>query len=156
MGTFFSQHKGLIIGVFLAVLIFIGYAMIKPESKDGSDGLEKTVIDGITPAGAVGGDDPAAAFVQQLLAIQNIKFDTAFFSDPVYKELVDQSRPLGVREVGRPNPFLDIGIDTVINAEVPAGRGFVQTSTSTASSTNPTPATTTRPSTGGTTRTPSR
>lgn len=94
--------------------------------------------------------------MQQLLAIQNIKFDTAFFNDPVYKELVDQSRPLGVREVGRPNPFLDIGVDAVVNAENQSGRGFIQTSTSTPGAPVPNPATTTRPSTGGTTRTPSR
>ncbi|MFM2383598.1 MAG: hypothetical protein RIQ72_170 [Candidatus Parcubacteria bacterium] len=156
MGSFFSQHKGVIIGVFLAVLVFIGYAMIKPKTDTTSDGLQRTVVDGITTANAPAGDDPAAGFVQQLLAIQNIKFDTAFFSDPVYKELVDQSRPLGVREVGRPNPFLEIGIDTIVNAETSAGRGFVQTSTSTSAVSAPAPATTTRPSTGGSTRTPSR
>jgi hypothetical protein len=130
--------------------------MIKPNTDTTSDGLQRTVVDGITTADAPAGDDPAAGFVQQLLAIQNIKFDTAFFSDPVYKELVDQSRPLGVREVGRPNPFLQIGTDTIVNAETSAERGFVQTSTSTSVESKPAPATTNRPSTGGSTRTPSR
>lgn len=156
MGTFFSQHKGVIIGVFLAVLVFIGYAMIRQKPSTTEEGLQRTVVDGTTSTNAAAGDDPAAGFVQQLLAIQNIKFDTAFFNDPVYKELVDQSRPLGVREVGRPNPFLDIGVDAVVNAENQAGRGFVQTSTSTPETPAPNPATTTRPSTGGATRTPSR
>lgn len=135
MGNFFSQHKGIIIGVFLTVLIFIGYAIIRPKVSSNSSGLQKTIVNNsISSTVTTSADDPGAGFVQQLLAIQNIKFDTAFFADPVYKDLVDQSRPLGNREVGRPNPFLDIGVDTIINPDLNP-KVFVPTATSSASST---------------------
>ncbi len=148
MGSFFSHHKGLFIGAIVIILVFFGYGMVKkPSTPTSGSGLEKTIVD--PASGGVAADDPGAAFVLQLLAIQNIKFDSGFFQDPIYRELVDQSRPLGERDVGRPNPFLDIGVDNILFPEdivlrgnPTSSRNFVPTSATTTSATS-TPATTT-------------
>ncbi len=122
MSTFFSKYKFLIIGVVVIVAIFITYAILKPAPQaDGT--IEKTTVSGASRSSGTG--NPGAAdnlsdeFVVQLLAIQNINFNTDFFNDPVYRNLIDQYRPLGDRPVGRPNPFYPIGQDN----------GFIGTST---------------------------
>jgi hypothetical protein len=122
MAHFFSKYKYIIIAILAIFAVFIIFGMLK-KPKESDSGLEKTVV--ATDLGAPGanglggGNDLGDEFVVQLLAIQNINFNTAFFSDPVYKGLKDQSRPLGDRPVGRPNPFSPIGNDD----------GFVGTST---------------------------
>lgn len=138
---FFSQNKGIIISVILIVAVFIGYGMIKPSDSSKKSGLELTVVNSNPAGGIANAQDPSSALVLQLLTIQNIVFDTKFFEDPVYRELVDQSRPLGEREVGRPNPFLRIGIDGATPPPVPASStaGFIQSGTQT-----PAPATNSR------------
>lgn len=110
----FSKYKWIIIGAVVVILVFVVYAMVKPESKSG-DGIERTIV--TVPGGdgsVTGGEDPAAGFINQLLAIKQVHFNTDFFKDPIYKELVDQYRDLNDRPVGRPNPFLDIGVDDVV------------------------------------------
>lgn len=114
-------------------MIFVGYAMVKPTGdKTDTSGLSLNVVNSNPAGGAATAADPSSALILQLLAIQNISFDTKFFEDAVYRELVDQSRPLGEREVGRPNPFLRIGVD-IMEAPVESAAtstGFIETSTS--------------------------
>lgn len=139
---FLSRYKGVIIAVVLIVAVFVGYAILKKPASDSNEGLQLNVVNSNPAGGVVNAKDPSSALVLQLLAIQNIVFDTKFFEDPVYRQLVDQSRPLGEREVGRPNPFLRIGIDGIQNASIaPADanqgetQGFVQTPTVSTSTT---------------------
>lgn len=110
--NFLTQNKGIIIGVLVIVLVFIGYSIMKPATNESEQTVSRQVVGEVGSASSINSDDPAAAFVYQLLAIQNIRFNAEFFKDPVYRELIDRSRPLGEREVGRPNPFLEIGKDT--------------------------------------------
>jgi hypothetical protein len=157
MKNFFSKYKFILIGIAVIFAIFIGYGMLKsaPE-EEGS--VSKTVVGSnvgvVGGAGSLGANNFGDEFVLQLLAIQSINFNTEFFSDAVYKGLIDQSRPLGDRPVGRPNPFYPIGQDngfvggTTAGLTGPAstGTGFTVTSTSsgpvattTATSTRTTP-----------------
>lgn len=114
--NFLSKNKGIIIAIVLIVLVFLGYAIVKPASDTGTTGLEMNVINPNPSNGLATSEDPSSQLVFQLLSIQSIVFDTKFFQDPVYRELVDQSRPLGEIDVGRPNPFLKIGIDELGSA----------------------------------------
>ncbi len=139
----FSKYKWIIAGAIIIILVFVLYAMLKPEAKS-ADGIERTIVSIPGGDGSITGEeDPAAGFIQQLLAIKQVHFNAEFFQDPVYKELVDQYRPLDKRPVGRPNPFLNIGVDGVVFSPdaAPAGSatpaagaaagtdgGFVQTS----------------------------
>ncbi len=122
MSTFFSKYKFLIIGTVAIIAIFIAYAILKP-APEGDGTIEKITVDGASRSSGTGnpGADEGLGdeFVVQLLAIQNIDFNTEFFNDPVYRGLIDQYRPLGDRPVGRPNPFYPIGQDN----------GFIGTST---------------------------
>ncbi len=110
----FSKYKWIIIGAVVVILVFVLFAMLKPESKS-ADGIERTIVSIPGGNGSVAsGEDPAAGFILQLLAIKQVNFNTKFFQDPIYLELVDQYTDLNERPVGRPNPFLDIGIDNVV------------------------------------------
>jgi hypothetical protein len=154
--NFLSQNKGIIIGIVLVVALFVGYAILRPapESMDGG-GLDMNVVNANPAGGLATSDDPSSLLIFQLLSIQSIVFDTKFFQDPVYRELVDQSRPLGERDVGRPNPFLDIGKNpasangavqtTTIGSPATTSAQFTQTSTGPSTITNQ--ATTTSPAT---------
>lgn len=160
MKNFLSKYKFLIIGVIAIFAIFIAYGMLK-SPPEGEGSVTKTVVatdaGGVAGAGSLAGsgNDIGDEFVLQLLAIQSINFNTEFFADPVYKGLIDQSRPLGDRPVGRPNPFYPIGQDNGfiggttagLSGITDGGTGFTITSTSSAaaSATTTRRATTTTP-----------
>lgn len=162
MSNFFSKYKYIIIAILVIFAIFIGYGFMKPAS-EGDSGLSKTVVandaGGFSNANGLAGE-LSDSFVIQLLAIQNINFNTEFFNDPVYRGLIDQSRDLGTRPVGRPNPFYPIGQDngfvggTTSGLTGASGNGTGSSSgtftiTSTSSATSSAPRATTTPRTGG-------
>ncbi len=146
-----SKFKWVIIGVVAIILVFVVFTIFKKDKPEGANGVVKTVVSVPGSDNPLDNKDPAAEFAHQLLAIQTINFNIDFFKDPVYLELVDQSRPLEPRDVGRPNPFLDIGKDGIVfpgdealvNGEEAE---FVQTPVTPAATTTPAktnPATTT-------------
>lgn len=101
--------KKIIIIVVIVILAFVGYAiMISGNKKESASGVTKQSV-GTTAAGQTSNttalDGPGKEFVTQLLAIQNIKFNLQFFSDPVFRGLQDWSREILPQESGRPNPF---------------------------------------------------
>lgn len=101
--------KKIIIIVVIVILAFVGYAiMISGKKKESASGVTKQSVS-TTPAGQTSNtatlDGPGKEFVTQLLAIQNIKFNLQFFSDPVFRGLQDWSREILPQESGRPNPF---------------------------------------------------
>lgn len=132
------KYKWIILGTLVIILVFVIYGAVKPDSSNAPGGIEETIVSIPGGDGSVtsSDEDPAAGFILQLLAIQNVNFNVDFFNDPVYKELVDQSSGLGERFVGRPNPFLDIGTDNIdpnapvrkTGQDAPVQGGFVQTS----------------------------
>ena len=150
MSNFFSKYKYIIIAILVIFAIFVGYGFMKPAS-EGDSGLSKTVVandmGGFSDANGLAGE-LSDSFVIQLLAIQNINFNTEFFNDPVYRGLIDQSRDLGTRPVGRPNPFYPIGQDNGFVGGTTSGLTgsgtFTITSTSSATSSAPRATTTPR------------
>lgn len=112
MFSLISHHKKAIIGIVAVVLVFVGYAAIKGGSStsNSSATLARTSANG-TVAGVNDANSPGRLFVTQLLAIQNIHFNTTLFSDPAYQYLQDWSRDLTEQPVGRNNPFAPIGAD---------------------------------------------
>ncbi len=55
-------------------------------------------------------------FLQLLLKIQNVRIDTAIFSDPSFLSLQDDGLPILDQPQGRPNPFAPIGVDSGFSA----------------------------------------
>lgn len=156
MSAFFSKYKFILIAIAVIFLIFIVYGFVKP-APSGSDGISTTVV--ANDSGELSNNNGLAgelsdSFVVQLLAIQNINFNTEFFNDPVYRGLIDQYRSPGVRPVGRPNPFFPIGQDNgfVGSVTTPALNGTATSSPATAV----TATTTSTSTTSGRTTTPSR
>lgn len=145
--SFILKYKWYILGTLVAILVFVLYGSLKKDSPASSNGIEEQIVS-IPGSDSTAGtnSNPAAGFILQLAAIQNVNFNTNFFNDPVYKELVDFSRDLGSRERGRQNPFLEIGVEGKVFEPVnnpvntnrapgnstqagnPEDQGFVQTS----------------------------
>lgn len=146
--NFYDKYKWIIFGSIAVILVFVLFALLRDDKSSSSpDGIERTLITTPGVEGVVGNNsDPAAEFIGQLLDIQKIELNIGFFNDPIYKELVDQYRPIDKRPSGRPNPFLEIneaeirsgnntgastgtGNVTVPTSEENSDQGFVQTST---------------------------
>jgi hypothetical protein len=99
--------KQIIIAIIVIVAIFIGYRMLFPG--EGSNEATLAV------------DQPAAAQIadsQVILALldklDKIKLDDSIFSDKVFIRLVDFGQPIPEQSIGRQNPFLPIGRDTIV------------------------------------------
>lgn len=147
MFSLISSHKKLIIGIIVVVLLFVGYGMFKggDSSKPSTGDLTRTTTSRSASSADVSA--PGKQFVSQLLAIQNIRFNTSLFQDPAFDYLQDFSRELIEQDVGRENPFAPIGIegfsgfDPASNSEP---SGFINTSGSGAPTLVPTVGTSTR------------
>lgn len=143
--AFLSKFKTLIIIVVLIVLAFIAYTKFMPKASTTANPnalLRTTTTGTVSNTAASLNDGPGREFVNQLLAIQNIKFNTDIFNDPAYQSLQDFSRELITQPTGRPNPFAPLGQADAEVAGFGSSTGFVITNQ----------ATTSKPATKGTTR----
>jgi len=108
--------KKIIIIIVIVVVAFVAYALLISGNKKSSTGVTKQAVNTTTTASSgntsAALDGPGKEFVTQLLAIQNIKFNLAFFSDPVFRGLQDWSREILPQETGRPNPFAPLEGDS--------------------------------------------
>lgn len=115
----------IIIGLVIAVLLLVAYAIV--SDGDGTDATASGALTSLRNAGSLGQlqeTDTALANAEILRIlgnIQDIDLDDGIFSNNVFRELVDSGfniqKPL---RIGRPNPFLPIGFDSI------AGSGQVQ------------------------------
>lgn len=147
MFSLISSHKKLIIGIIVVVLLFVGYGMLKggDSSKPATGDLTRTTTS--RSASNTDVSAPGKQFVSQLLAIQNIRFNTSLFQDAAFDYLQDFSRELIEQDVGRENPFAPIGIEGFSGFGPVSGSepsGFVNTSGSGASTLVPPAGTSTR------------
>ncbi|MEK7090745.1 MAG: hypothetical protein AAB930_04125, partial [Patescibacteria group bacterium] len=70
----------------------------RPEEGAASDSAEKAE------------DLEVVEFRKELASLRTIKLDTSFFSDPLYKSLIDPNLLISKPpSVGRANPFLPVG-----------------------------------------------
>lgn len=113
---FFQKNKKIFLFVGILALLVVGYGLIF----GGGSGAPQSSPTDPTARGLVSelSASPADAIIGQkllttLLQIKSIHLDTTFFGDPVYKSLVDRSRPIDPqpfgKSLGRNNPFSDFG-----------------------------------------------
>ncbi len=108
--------KKIIIAILVIGVAFAAYSFLASKKTAGSaTGVTKQVVSSSGAASVASSatlDGPGKEFVTQLLAIQNIKFNLALFSDPVFEGLQDWSREILPQETGRSNPFAPLEGDT--------------------------------------------
>lgn len=127
--------KKIIIGLGVAVVLLVIYSMMNGQSQTGGSSSLSSVIGGGT-LGQVRESNSALANAEILRIlgnIQTINLNDDIFSNPVFRSLHDSRftipRPT---QIGRPNPFLPIGFDTMIIGPQPIvqqqpGQGFFDT-----------------------------
>ncbi|MFA6095459.1 MAG: hypothetical protein WC767_01295 [Candidatus Paceibacterota bacterium] len=92
-----SNTKNIIIAaVILAVIIFAGYFYSTRDRSADTDLLVGVPVDGAV----IDGD-----LLSTLRELKGLRLDEGIFQDPVFRSLVDKSRPLASQNSGRPNPF---------------------------------------------------
>ena len=97
------KYKKIIIICLIIAGGLIAYSLLKPDPTVTSL-LEKTQRQNSTQ---VLGDEITLAINQ----INSLKLDRSVFDDPVFNKLIDQSKPIIPKPVGRDNPFSPIGSD---------------------------------------------
>lgn len=92
--------------MIVVILLFIGYETYFKGSGASTDSL---ISDSQTVNTTSAADQN---FLNVLLQIQNISFNTAVFNDPVFTSLQDDGQAIADQPEGRPNPFAPIGTDS--------------------------------------------
>jgi hypothetical protein len=97
MGEIIKKAKVPIIIITVLAVAFVIY--VKVFKKDPEEtGLDRT-------SEVAGKKTPSQDFLPLLNLIKSVDFDEKFFSDPVFKSMVDFSLPIQEEEKGRENPF---------------------------------------------------
>ncbi len=97
MKEIFQKFKlPIIVIAFLFVGLFIYNSFMKSPEPVG------TLSSGVKGDGSA---VPGADFLPLLLRIKDVSFDQKFFSDPVYKKLMDDSQTIIPESKGKDNPF---------------------------------------------------
>ncbi len=109
MGTL---TKNLIIGVVVAVLLFVGYKFFLAEDA-GYDTLVATTESPVAPI--------AQNLLGALLTLESLDLDTGIFNNQAFNSLEDFSRPIGEQPIRRTNPFAPLGSDGLTAATTTAG-----------------------------------
>lgn len=106
-----ATQKLLVILVVLALIGYVAYTTFVSEipSEELTSGLTEDVI------GERVGQDILILSDQ----LQAINIDSSVFSSPLFTSLVDISQPITPEPQGRPNPFAQIGNDSVQQASTP-------------------------------------
>lgn len=97
--SFFTQHKGILIGVVLVIVGFVVYSYF-------FTGGSQQPLTVQTPSANVAVDNDLIALLSTL---KSIKLDANIFSDPAFQSLQDFSQALVSEPVGRTNPFAPLG-----------------------------------------------
>lgn len=116
--------KNIIIVLIVAIVLVGVYAAI--SSNNEGNGISTSSLSSLTKSGSLGqvketDTSLANAEILRILgSIQNISLDDDIFTNPVFQALEDSRFviPKPVR-IGRPNPFLPIGFDDIINPPQP-------------------------------------
>lgn len=112
--------KNIIIALVVAIVLVGVYAAITSNNEDGA--ISTSSLSSLTGGGPLGKVDESdttlanAEILRILGNIQNINLNDDLFANPVFQSLEDSRFviPKPVR-IGRPNPFLPIGFDSIIN-----------------------------------------
>lgn len=108
--------KKILIGLLVAVALLVGYSVINQQDSEGGVGFGSlsSVLQGDTNVDEKEVQLANSEILTILGSIQNIELDDDIFSNPVFRDLRDTRftipKPI---QIGRPNPFLPIGFDSV-------------------------------------------
>jgi len=94
-----KKAKVPIIIIIALALVFVIYNKVF-KKEEVVDGLART-----SDAENLGRKSPSQDFIPLLNLIKSVDFDDRFFSDPVFKSMVDFSEPIKQEDRGRENPF---------------------------------------------------
>lgn len=108
--------KKILIGLLIAVALLVGYSFINQE--EGAQGVSlnslTSVIQGTANVNEKEVELANSEILKILGSIQNIELNDDIFSNPVFRDLRDTRfnipKPF---QIGRSNPFLPIGFDSV-------------------------------------------
>jgi|GEM_PF-521948 len=129
--------KKIIIGIIILVVVFIAYALVKPDpTADVLVGNRNGAVGAVTTQQA---RLLSTQISQALLKIDQIRLDRSVFDNPIFKSLSDRSQNIEPEPIGRSNPFAPLG-DTSVNSVVrdtPNIRTATSTATDQTASTTP-------------------
>lgn len=114
--------KKILIGLVVAIVLLGVYAAVTSTNNDVQGASSLSSLVGQGNLGQVQETDTALAnaeILRILGSIENISLDDDIFTNPVFRELEDSrfSIPKPTR-IGRPNPFLPIGFDSLAGSTV--------------------------------------
>jgi hypothetical protein len=95
--------KNLIIGVVVAVLLFVGYRVFLKDN-EGEATLSTSTESAVAPI--------AQNLLGALLTLESLNLDTRLFNDQMFNSLQDFSQPIGEQPIRRNNPFAPLGIES--------------------------------------------
>ena len=116
--------KNILIGLFVAIALLVGYSLLAPQNTDSNQGGRLAGLSSLLDGSSMGQIEETDATVANseilkiLGNIQNISLEDDIFTNPVFRKLKDSRfiipKPL---IIGRPNPFLPIGYDIIVNTQ---------------------------------------
>lgn len=120
--------KNIVIGLVVAILLLGAYAAITSESENstGTSSLSSLIGSGNFGEVKESNTDLANAEILRILgSIQNINLDDDIFKNPVFRELEDSRFTIPKPVIiGRPNPFLPIGFDSLAQGNTSNDQNF--------------------------------
>ncbi len=99
-----QKTKQIIIVIILIIVSFVGYKMFFPANNS----IDSLVEDQSENANFVDGQ----TILVLLNKLNQVVIDESIFSNDIFVSLVSFERPIAEQVVGRPNPFLPIGVDS--------------------------------------------
>ena len=112
--------KNILIGLGVAIALLVAYSVFFP--KEGSLDAKQVGLSSILGDSGLGQIEETdtmlvnADILKILGSIENIELQDDIFTNPVFRKLKDTHfaipRPA---QIGRPNPFIPIGFDTIVN-----------------------------------------
>lgn len=99
-----QKTKQIIIILVVIIIAFIGFKMFFADQETGNTTL---ITDQTTTGQFVDGQ----TILVLLDNLNKITLDESVFSDKIFTSLVSFERPIADQIIGRPNPFLPIGLD---------------------------------------------
>lgn len=97
-----SKKNKFIFLVLLILIAFIGYRFLMKDDSGSS------TSDLTTESSSSGQSSVGKELLATLAKIKSITLDEKIFSDPIFQNLNDFSKPMETQDIGRANPFAPI------------------------------------------------
>jgi hypothetical protein len=114
-----QKIKQIIIAFIVIVVALIGFKTFFPNLNSGGEAL--VVEEPNSPVLADG-----QAILVLLGQLNRVTLDDSIFSNPIFTSLISFEKPIQEQAVGRPNPFLPIGVDNVSGVVIPSASSTIR------------------------------